>query len=64
MGAGLVRSFGRIFTGLKDYDALNKVESNNYDMEYYVSKENLVVTFTEELKDEIETMRWIPSFKI
>ena len=45
----------RIFTSLDDYDALNKVEIRNYDLEYYVSKENLVVTFTKELEDEIET---------
>ena len=47
----------RVFTGPDDYDALNKVESRNYDPEYYVSKENLVVTFVEELKDETKTQR-------
>ena len=45
----------RDFTGPVDYDTLNKVESNNYDLEYYVLKENLVVTFSKELEDEIET---------
>ena len=45
----------RVFTSPKDYDALNEVENKNYDVEYYVSKENLVVTFVEEIEDETET---------
>ena len=44
----------RIFSGPDEYDALNKIESNNYDLEYYASKENLTVTFPEELDDEAE----------
>ena len=44
----------RIFSSPDEYDAINKVESNNYDLEYYASKENLTVTFAEELDDEVE----------
>ena len=44
-----------VFAGLDDYNALNKIENKNYDLEYYVSKETLNVTFAEELKDETET---------
>ena len=44
----------RIFSGPDEYDALNKIESKNYDLEYYASKENLTVTFAEEFDDEAE----------
>ncbi len=44
-----------VFSGPDDYDALNKIENNNYDLEYCALKEKLNVTFTEELEDEIET---------
>ena len=44
-----------IFVGLDDYDALNQIENKNYDLEYNMSKENLNVTFTKELEDEIKT---------
>ena len=44
-----------IISGLEEYDALNKIEGKNYDLDYYASKENLVVNFAEELDDEIET---------
>ena len=43
------------FTSPEDYDDFNKVESNNYDLDYYVSKENLAVTFAEELEDKNKT---------
>ena len=43
------------FAGLDGYDALNQIENKNYDLEYYVLKDNLNVTFTEELEDETET---------
>ena len=43
------------FSSPEDYDNLNQVESNNYDLEYYVSKENLGVNFTKELDEETET---------
>ena len=43
------------FSSLEDYDNLNRVENNNYDLEYYVSKENLGVDFAEELDEETET---------
>ena len=55
MGTCFARSSACDFTSLKDYDALNKVESNNYGLEYYVSMENLAVTFSEELEEETET---------
>ena len=44
----------RIISGPDEYDALNRIESKNYDLEYYASKENLTVTFAEELDDEAE----------
>ena len=44
----------RIISGPEEYDALNKIEGKNYDLDYYASKENLIVTFTEELDDETE----------
>jgi len=44
----------RVFSASEEYDTLNKVESKNYDLDYHVSKENLIVTFVEELEDEIE----------
>ena len=44
----------RIISGPDEYDALNKIESKNYDLEYYALKENLTVTFAEELDDEAE----------
>ena len=43
------------FTNPEDYDALNKVESNNYNLDYYVLKENLAVTFVEELEVDTKT---------
>ena len=43
-----------IIFGPDEYDALNKIESKNYDLEYYASRENLTVTFAEELDDEAE----------
>ena len=30
-----------VFVGSDDYDALNQIENKNYDIEYYMSKENL-----------------------
>ena len=42
----------RIISGPEEYDALNKIEGKNYDLDYYSSKENLTVTFAEELDDE------------
>ena len=44
----------RIISGPEEYDALNKIEGKNYDLDYYASKENLTVTFAEELEDEAE----------
>ena len=40
--------------GPEKYDALNKIEGKNYDLDYHASKENLTVTFAEELDDETE----------
>ena len=45
----------RVFVVPDDYDALNQIENKNCDLEYYVSKENLIVNFVEELEDETET---------
>ena len=42
----------RIISGPEEYDSLNKIEGKNYDLDYYASKENLTVTFAEELDDE------------
>ena len=44
----------QIISSPEEYDDLNKIEHKNYDLEYYVSKENLIVTFAEELDDEAE----------
>ena len=44
----------RIISSPDEYDALNKIESKSYDLEYYASRENLTVTFAEELDDEAE----------
>jgi hypothetical protein len=44
----------RTISGPDEYDALSKIESGNYDLEYYASKENLAVTFAEEYEDETE----------
>ena len=44
----------RVISGPDEYDALNKIEGKNYDLDYYASKENLTVTFTEEFEDEAE----------
>ena len=44
----------RTISGPDEYDALSKIESGNYDLEYYASKENLTVTFAEEYNDEAE----------
>ena len=45
----------RNFIGPEDYDKLNRVECNNYNLEYYAAKENLGVDFTDELDEETET---------
>ena len=45
----------RVFSGPEEYNALNKVESKNYDLDHYVLKENLAVTFVKELKEKTET---------
>ena len=45
----------QIFSSLEEYNALNKVEGRNYDMDFYVSNENLGVAFAEEIEDETET---------
>ena len=37
-----------LFSGRDEYDALNKIEGPNYDLDFYVRKENLRVTFAEE----------------
>ncbi|KAL5565385.1 hypothetical protein UlMin_028549, partial [Ulmus minor] len=44
----------QIISGPEEYDALNKIEGKNYDIDYYALKENLTVTFAEELEDEAE----------
>ena len=51
----LLDPLARDFTGPDDYDALNKVENNNYDLEYYLMKEKLTVAFAEKLEDKTET---------
>ena len=43
------------FSGLEACDAMNQVESNNNDLDYYVTKENLEVDFVEDLDEETET---------
>ena len=45
----------RSFFGPEHYDDLNRVDSNNYDLEFYATKKNLGVDFTEELDEETET---------
>ena len=42
----------RLFSGPDEYDALNKIEGRNYDLDFYVRKENLRVTFAEEIEEE------------
>ena len=42
------------FSGPDEYDALNKIEGRNYDLDFYVRKENLGVTFAEEMEEETE----------
>ena len=44
----------RVISSPEKYDALNKIEAKNYDLDYYASKENLTVTFAEEFEDEAE----------
>ena len=44
-----------VFSGPDEYNDLNKVERNHYDLEYYVSKENLTVAFADKLEDETKT---------
>ena len=44
----------RIISGPEEYDALNKIEGKNYDLDFYALKENLMVTFAEELEGEAE----------
>ena len=51
----LLDPLARVFAGPDDYDALKQIENKNYDLEYYVSTENLNVTFAEELEDETKT---------
>ena len=48
----LTDPLARIISCPEEYDALNKIEDKNYDLDYYASKENLTVTFAEELEDE------------
>ena len=55
MGTSFAGPSAHDFIGPDDYDALNRVENNNYDLEYYVTKENLTVAFADELEDETET---------
>ena len=43
------------FSGPVDYDNLNRVKSNNSDLDYYATKENLGVDFIDELNEETET---------
>ena len=42
----------RLFCGPDKYDALNKIEGRNYDLDFYVRKENLGMTFTKEMEEE------------
>ena len=56
-----------IFSGPEEYDALNKIEGGNYDMDFYVMKENMEVTFADEMEDETESREgvlkfWVPNF--
>ena len=50
----LMNPSARVISSLEEYDSLNKIEGKNYDLDYYASKENLTVTFAEELDDETE----------
>ena len=45
----------RLFSGPDEYDVLNKIEGRNYDLHFYVRKENLRVTFAEEIEEETES---------
>ena len=36
----LTNPLARIFSSPEEYDALNKIESGNYDLDFYVTKEN------------------------
>ena len=45
----------RIFFGPEEYDALNKIEGGNYDLDFYVTKKNLGVTFADEMEDETKS---------
>ena len=45
----------RLFCGPDEYDALNKIERRNYDLDFYVRKENLWVTFAKEIEEETES---------
>ena len=51
----LTDPLARIFSSPKEYDALNKIESGNYDLDFYVMKENLGVAFADEMEDETES---------
>ena len=42
----------RLFSRPDEYDALNKIEGRNYDLDFYVRKENLGMTFTKEMEEE------------
>lgn len=48
----LLDPLAREFFDPKAFDAVNQVESSNYDLDYYVTKENLRVDFAEELEEE------------
>lgn len=50
----LMDPLARLISGPEEYDALNHVKGKNYDLDYYTAKENLTVSFTEELEDEAE----------
>ena len=45
----------RLFCGPEEYDALNKIEGRNYDLDFYARKENMRVTFVEEMEEETES---------
>ena len=48
----LLDSAACIFSSPDAFDAANQVEVNNYELECYISKENLEVDFVKELNDE------------
>ena len=48
----LMNPSARVISSPEEYDALNKIKGKNYDLDYYAAKENLTVTFAEELDDE------------